>query len=86
MKSVCGYDSAFVTPPAYEKGDFYAGEFCPLRFPNLFINVINEQSTIQSAHLCGLTSTLVVPIEALDSWLSIKRTAKTLIRLVGCPG
>ena len=27
MKSVCGYDSPFVPPPKYEKGDFFSGEY-----------------------------------------------------------
>ena len=27
MKSVCGYDSPFVQPPQYEKGDFFSGEY-----------------------------------------------------------
>ena len=27
MKSVCGYDSPFVPPPQYEKGDFFSGEY-----------------------------------------------------------
>ena len=26
MKSVCGYESPFVPPPVYDKGDFYSGK------------------------------------------------------------